>query len=108
MATQGGRAVSGALAERAPVETYDRTVTLLVSTDVPRLGGSSLLDHRWIQAEPGSTDGRRRERHQVGAMARRPMRGKAGCLLSVGNVASVPRWGRAAGGERWIQAEVGC
>jgi hypothetical protein len=54
--------------------------------------------------KPGSADSRRRERHQTGAMARRGREGSLVALLSVRNVASVPAWWRAAGGNRRIQA----
>ena len=54
--------------------------------------------------KPGSTDGRRRERHQTGAMAGRAREGRPGRLVSVAGAASAPGWGRVAGGNRWIRA----
>ena len=53
--------------------------------------------------KPGSTDGRRSERHQTGAMGSRSARGQTGCLLSVVGAASVPGWGRAVAANRWIR-----
>ncbi|WP_161962386.1 AfsR/SARP family transcriptional regulator [Nocardioides speluncae] len=55
--------------------------------------------------EPGSTDGRRSERHQPGAMARRRSEGGPVGPSSDANAASAPGWGRAVGGHRWIRAE---
>jgi len=55
--------------------------------------------------KPASVDGRRSERHQRGAMARRSSRRQPERLPSGGNTASVPLWGRAVGGHPRIQAK---
>ena len=66
--------------------------------------------NRWIEAKPRSTDGRRSERPQMGAMASRVREGVPGRTASVAGAARVPSWGRAVGADRWIeaQARVGC
>ncbi len=76
-------------------------VTVAARSSVPKVLCSAVK----ASVNPGSTDGRRCERRRVGAMASRGMRWQTRRLLSVSDEASVPRWGRAVGENRWSQVK---
>ena len=75
-------------------------VPLLQQESQPRAS-----DTRATTAEPEATDLRRRERHQSGAMARPRRERQTGRQSMRRQRRQRPEWWRAAGGNRWLQAE---